>query len=59
MTEYPKMLYRGTEDLPDTMIVDSAEMEALAIEDGWVLASQFFGFDVPTPKKKKKKKGKT
>jgi hypothetical protein len=56
MTEYPKMLYRGTEDVPDTMIVDSAEMEALAIEDGWVLASQFFGFDVPTPEKKKKGK---
>lgn len=55
MTDYPKMLYRGTEDVPDTMIVDSAEMEALAIEDGWVLAGQFFGFDVPAPEKKKGK----
>lgn len=55
MTDYPKMLYRGTEDVPDTMIVDSAEMEAMAIEDGWVLAGQFFGFDVPTVGKKKGK----
>lgn len=56
MTDYPKMLYRGTEDVPDTMIVESAEMETLAIEDGWVLAGQFFGFNVPAMDKKKGKK---
>ncbi len=56
MSEYPKMLYRGTEDVMDTLIVDSAELETLALEDGWVLAGQFFGFDVPAPEKKKGKK---
>lgn len=50
MTEYPKMLYRGTEDTAETMIVDSLEMEVLALEDGWKTAGQFYGYESASPK---------
>lgn len=58
MIDYPKMLYRGTEDVPDTMIVDSIELESMAIADGWRTAATFYGYDwaVPAEPKKKGKK---
>ena len=44
MIEYPKMLYRGSVDAPEEMVVDSSELEALALADGWELAATFYHY---------------